>query len=813
MNFKIIRFIFFALFTFSFVYLLNTKNGEIPALGKLLNPFSGFWQNGENEAITIPDEIKNNFLNENATVVFDDLSIPHIYAKNDHDAFFLQGYITASHRLWQMDFSARATAGRLSEVLGKVTITYDRTQRRKGLVFAAERLLEEIKKDPASYKMLEAYSEGVNAYINSISYKNYGVEYKLLNIEPEQWTPLKSCIMMKSMADMLSRSESDLENTNALKMFGKKTFDQIFPEFPSNIDPIIPSGTPYNFQPLKSAASLLPMKDSTYLNIPTSKTIEKPNPFNGSNSLAVGPSKTKNGEVILTNEPDLNLTLPSIWYIVHLNTDQLNVMGSTVPGMPGVLIGFNDKIAWGNTNAPRDLVDWYQVSYKNNKRDEYRYDDKWLKAHKRIEKIEIAGESTLYDTVIYTHFGPVTYDNQFLGNEQKINYAMRWTGHDPSAEYKTVYQINRAKNYDQFVNSFDHFTGPPQNYSYGDVEGNIALWINGKFPIKWNEQGKFLLDGSKSNHEWQGFIPTEQNLHIKNPERGFVSSANQHPADSTYPYYSFHHNNEFYRGRRLNDRLGTMTNVTVRDLQKLQNDNFNYIASENLSLLLDSLDSGSFNNSKLTYYQMLRNWDYFNDPELIEPSVFELWQDRFISLLWDEFRQENVSLRTPNEFYTFNYIKQNRSSSFYDNKNTEKKESLRDLINASFTYAVDSVDSWEQKNNEKAKWYLFKNTTIRHILRLKPFSRDKIKIGGNNHIVNAASKYHGPSWRMVVSLSDKGVSAWGTYPGSQTGNVGNPNYAHWIEEWAQGKYTKLLFDKEKNLPKDRILKTIKFEKE
>lgn len=794
-------------------YYLNVKVGSLPAVGKLLNPFTGFWQNGETADLDIPDEIKLEYLNEEASIVFDELLIPHIYAKNDHDVYFLQGYITAYHRLFQMDFSARATAGRLSEVLGKSYLNYDRSQRRKGLSFGAERLLEEISKDPATNAMLVAYAQGINAYIDNLSPKNYGVEYKLLNTSPEKWSPYKTCLMMKSMANMLSRGETDLENTNMLKLFGKELFDELYPDYHPNPDPIIPVGTPFDFEPVSTTIPINGLPDSTYLNLLSKRSMDMPNPYNGSNSFVVGPNKTSDGSTILSNEPDLSLTLPSIWYIAHLSSDELNSMGSTIPGMPGIIIGFNENIAWGNTNAPRDLVDWYQITYKNDLRDEYKYDDKWLKTDKRIEKIEVSGADTFYDTVIYTHYGPVAYDRNFLGNEQQINFAMRWTAHDPSMEFKALYEINRAKNYDEFVSAFNYFDGPPQNYSFADRKGNIALWINGKYPIKWPEQGKFVLNGANSAHEWMGFIPRDQNIHIKNPERGFVSSANQHPADSTYPYYIYDRNYEYYRGRRLNDRLKTMEKITVRDVQKLQNDNFNYIASENLNLLLDSLDSNSFSGSKFSYFRLLKNWDFFNDPNLVAPSVFELWQDKFINLMWDEFRNEDVALRTPPIFHTFYFLKKNNTSEFYDIKETSKVETAKDLINEAFIYAVDSIESWQAVNGEEAKWYLFKNTTVKHIIGIPQFSVDKVKIGGNHNIVNAASGNHGPSWRMVVNLSDKGIEAWGTYPGSQTGNVGNPKYGHWIDDWAQGKYTKLEFSSASQFTKERIIKTIKFTKE
>lgn len=803
---KVLRFIFTALITLSLTIFLNIKYQDIPPLGKLLNPFSGIWANGEKESLSIDEIISHPDLKAEVDVVFDELLIPHIYAQNDNDAYFVQGYLTAYHRLWQMEMSVRATAGRISEILGEGALTFDRTQRRKGLTFGAERLLEEIKKDPESMAMLEAYTNGINAYVNSLSFKSYPVEYKLVNFEPEEWTPLKSCIMMKSMANMLSSGESDLENTNAYKMLGPELFNKLNPDYFPGVDPIIPVGTEWAFQP-----EPIGIPDSTYPDVTIRNTIEKPNPQNGSNSFVIGPSKTSNGKVILCNEPDLAINLPSIWYVAHLSSPTMNVMGSTVPGMPGVIIGFNDSIAWGNTNAQRDLVDWYYIEFKNDQRDEYLYDNKWLKTEKRIEEIGILGGDTFYDTVVYTHHGPVTYDETFLGNGQKVNFSMRWTSHDPSLEYKAVYKVNRAKNYDDFVEAFTYFTGPPQNYSFGSVSGDYALWIHGKYPIKWKNQGKFLLDGRKRSHEWQGFIPREQNVHVKNDPRGWVSSANQHPADSTYPYYIYDHSFEFYRNRRINERLLVMNDITTKDLMELQNDNFNYIASENLPMMLDSLDSSQLVGVKLEYAELLKSWDYFNNPENKAPSIFEMWQDFLLKNAWDEFRSDSLALRRPRTYNSFYAMQNYPDLELFDIQETDKVETLTDLINLSFVQAVDSVENWKKETGKTIEWYKFKNTRAQHLARLNPFTVSEIKIGGNHNIVNAASTTHGPSWRMVVELGDGQVKAWGVYPGSQSGNPGNPLWGHMIEDWADGEYNELFFGSKDEIKIDQVVGQVKFQ--
>ncbi|WP_420315747.1 penicillin acylase family protein [Ekhidna sp.] len=792
---KTFRFVLSLSITLALGVAFNSKIGVIPPLGKFLSPFHGFWQNAENESIDIESKSLDEQLQDSVNVYFDDLLIPHIFAQNESDLFFTQGYVTAYHRLWQMEFQLYSAAGRLAEILGPTIgntslVDIDRKTRRIGLMYGAKKSEELFKKEePEVYKLIEAFTAGVNAYIESIDYKDLPIEYKLLNYEPEEWTPLKCFLLISNMNNMLSRGERDLEHTNALKKWGREVFETLYPERPDTIDPVIPKGTVFDFEPIQ-----VEKPDVSFPIEFVNPTIAPPNPDNGSNSFVVNGEKTANGRVILTNEPDLSLNAPSIWYVMHLNAPTINVMGATLPGGPGVTIGFNDSIAWGNTNAKRDLVDWYYIQFKDENREEYLYNGNWISTKKVIEEIKINGSFSYYDTIIYTHHGPVVYDRNLYGNETDlINLAMKWTAHEGSKEIKALYLGNKAKNYDEFVDAFSYFGGPPQNYSFASVNGDIALWINGKFPVKWQEQGKFLLDGSKIEHEWQAYMPQSHNLHVKNPPQNFVSSANQHAADTLYPYYQYDYSYEYYRGRRINDRLRIMDNIEVEDLMELQHDNFNYNAFEMLPMMLDSLDSASFTELEWKYYNRLRNWDYFSGPERQAPSIYEVWLRKLNAKLWDEIDSADVSVYRPNWYTTYSILKNKPDFFMVDNQFTEIRETSGDLYRLTFKETIQYLEEYLQKEGNSLLWYTFKNTTIRHLLRLSPFNRSGVKIGGNRSIVNAASRTHGPSWRMVVELGEGEVNAWGVYPGSQTGNPGNPMYGHMIDDWASGAYYKLLF--------------------
>lgn len=798
---KIIKFVFFLVVTLALTIALNTKIDDVPPLGKFLDPLNGFWQNSGYAALNAPEHLNLPGLKSPVSVIWDKDIIPHIFAENDHDLYLAQGYVVAFHRLWQMEFQLYKTAGRLSEILGPITKNLDRSQRRKGLAYSANWLLKETKKDSAIFSMLQAYTDGVNAYINSLDYKDLPVEYKLLDYEPEPFTPYKTCLLLKEMSDQLSSGERDLENTNLVSILGKEMFNFLYPDRSPGIDPIITPGTKFNFAPVT-----VPVPADSFPTAEILETIEKPDPKNGSNNFVVSGSKSASGNVLLANEPDLGLNLPSLWYVTHLNSPNVNTMGAAFPGGPMVIIGFNDSTAFGFTNAKRDVADWFLIEFKDAKRTEYLYEGKWMKTQQVLEPIKIRGEDTLVDTVIYTHYGPVVYDRNFKGDGGQANFAFRWTAHDPSNDFRLFYHLNRGKNLQDFRRAVGYWSGPPQNISFGDVHGNIAIWVQGKFPVKFPEQGKFLMDGRSSRFDWQAWIPQEHNMYEINPPKGFVSSANQHPVDESYPYYVYDHHYEFYRNRRINDRLKLMQNVKPEDMMKLQNDNYNYIAADNLPLMLSNLDTAIFDSEKREVYNLLSRWDYFNEVDRQAPVYFDAWWDQFYGLLWDEFDTMSLATYRPHDFHTTYLMKNHPDMPFADRVGTPGKESLSDLLETSFISAIDSVKSYQQRSGNALSWAGYKNTTLLHLLRLRPFSIEGVQIGGNSSIVNAAGRRHGPSFRMVVELDKAGVKAWGIYPGSQSGNPGNPLWGNMVDGWAKGNYLQLRFNNVKReLAEDALL--------
>ena len=784
---KYLKLLLALVLTLTVFYALNTKLGSIPPLGKFLNPGSGVWQNETDESIT--GEVRIPGLKDKVTVHYDEQMIPHVFAQNEHDLYKAQGYLTAKHRLWQLEFQTYAAAGRLSEIFGERALDYDRSERRRGMGFGADQAVAYMEKnDTETLGFIKDYADGVNAYIDQLEPEDYPVEYKLLDYAPEAWSSKKTALLLMRMTKMLAGGDDDLEMTNMLRLVGKENFDLLFPDFFDVTDPVIPKETDWSF--IDVPQTDLPQHIAVLDTI--TETLEKPHPDNGSNNWAVSGERSVTGNPILANDPHLGLNLPSIWFVMQLSTPQHNAFGATIPGALAVISGFNEHIAWGETNATRDVIDWYKIEF-NDDRSQYKYDGDWRDVSVRVEEIKIKDGETFRDSVLYTHHGPVVFDKNFKADNKHSGYAMRWIGHDGGNNQKTFIELNRARNYDDYVSALQYWNAPAQNFVFASTEGDIALWIQGKFANKWEGQGKFLMDGSRPENDWQSFIPQKFNAHTKNPERGFVSSANQHPVDENYPYFVFNDGYETYRNRVINDYFNSKEKFSVEDFKDLHNNNYNLKASELVPYMLEHMDASNLTEEEQTVYEEIKAWKFNNDIDEVGPSIWRQWYGKLRNLLWDEFDEDDLALNLPYTYQTIYLLKNHGDHEFMDIVETkDKKETARDLFLLSFKEVAKRLLEIKEEKGDY-QWANYKGTYVGHLLQALPaFSRFDIPIGGDRNIVNATAENHGPSWRMIVEMTSP-PSALGIYPGGQSGNPGSRYYDNFIDDWAAGKYHSLNF--------------------
>lgn len=811
---RIVPFAISVIVTGGLVFALNKQWGAIPPMGKFLSPQHGFWQNAEPANQGFDADLHFPGLKGKAEVYFDDRLVPHVFAENDEDLYFIQGYLHAKFRLFQMDLQTKAAEGRASEIAGKKAINFDKEQRRLGMVYAAENAMVEIDKDPESKSLFDAYTNGVNAYIGSLKESQLPIEYKLLNFKPEKWSNLRTALLLKMMAKMLSSgTESDLANTNAQSVLLPDELKLIYPQVHDSLLPIVPKGTVFDkpgivpVQPA-SADSLYFGKKEPVAAVENSK----PDINNGSNNWVVAGSKTQSGAPILCNDPHLELSLPSIWYEMQLRTPTSNAYGVSLPGSPFVIIGFNDSIAWGVTNAQRDVKDYYEIKFKDKTKSEYWFNGQWVKTKLKVEEIKVKGSATVYDTVAYTIFGPVLFDESFSNaGSNNRNLAVRWVAHDPSNEGMTFYRLNRAKNYDEYEAAIKTFVCPGQNFVFASKAGDIAIWQQGKFPARWDRQGLYVMPGNDSAYMWQGFIPQAENPHAKNPARGYLQSGNQRPVDSTYPYF-IPGSYITPRGITIDHKLAAMNGITPADMMALQNNYFNTLAEDARDILLKYVKEGELSATEKKYLDIFKSWDLMASPDSKGQTVYQAWYDSLEAEVWkDELAQIKPEAPWPQKQTLMESLKRDSAMKFIDNINTPAKETLYDDVTAALKKASAFLAKEEAEG--KLEWSKFKNPTVYHLLKdaLPAFARKGLHVGGNGDIINAVTHSHGPSWRMIVQLTSP-TEAYGVYPGGQSGNPGSKYYDDYIDKWVEGKYNKLWFMREGDRTDKNIKWTMKFGK-
>lgn len=767
---------------------------KLPPIGSFFNPFSGFWKNAEPVSGFHYSDLDIPGLHGKVEVVYDDLLVPHIFAENTEDAVRVQGYITAQHRLWQMDITTRKASGRLSEVLGERTLQIDRITRRRGMVFAAENDVKAWQKSPESVRILDAYTDGVNAWINNLSPADYPIEFKLLDYAPEQWSPLKSALVVEAMAENLCSRDEDLASTNALALFGKDTFDYLYPEWNPKQRPIIPDTGQWkdwhvdlSAVPAETGTGFSGEKRSGALSFRDAPRSFETDPYSeGSNNWAVAGSRTRSGHPLLANDPHLTLSLPSIWFQVQIHTPAQSCYGVSLQGVPGIIIGFNENIAWGVTNVSHDVSDWYRLQWANPQRTKYIMDGQARDVQERVEVIGIKGKTPLRDTVPYTVWGPVVYG--YDPAHPLHDCALRWISHDePPAEGSVIFMfLNAGKSYEDYRKALANYDCPAQNFVFATRSGDIAITVQGRYPVRAPEQGRFIQDGSRQSNAWHGFIPPDRVPAMKNPSRGFVFSANQHSTPPSYPYY-YLGNFEDYRSREIYDRLEAMKNATVDSMKTIQLDNFSRRAADALPAMLALLDRNRLDAEGKKMADELAAWNFRYDAELTAPPLFDVWFDSCYDKTWDEM-QKSKSVLVPESWRFIEMLEKDTASIFFDHPETPRRETARDIVNESFCL----MQAFFAKNPQKrTAWGQFMGFTLKHMAQIDAFSRLDIVVGGHRTAPNAMQKTHGPSWRMIVDLGEK-VHGYGVFPGGQSGNPGSRYYDNMVETWAKGDYYDLL---------------------
>ena len=783
---------------------LGRRWGNVPPPGKFFSPFVGFWQQAESRAHRPPEKLLIPTLEDTVLVVWDDRWVPHIYARNDRDLYRAQGYIQAYLRLWQMELQTDVAAGRLSRFLGERTLELDRSMRRLGMVYAAERSFALIQQDSLTRTILEAFAEGVNAYITTLSYKDLPLEYKLFDYWPEKWTPFKSTLLVKYMAYDLSVRAPDKYLTRLLGQYGKGVIDTLYPDQALFGATTILTGPAYEGPPIELPPQPKSYFSEAYERDSAAFSMESDPEWLGSNNWALSGKRTATGYPLLANDPHLTLTLPSIWLEMHLESPSVSVYGVTLMGAPGVIIGYNQAIAWGVTNVGPDAWDYYHLRYADEKGESFWYNGQKMPLHPRPETLYVRRSwgkvEAIVDTVWYSPWGPVVHrrldriPRPLFGKarEVPIDAAMRWIAYEPSNEALTFYYLNRAASLQDYKKALSFFGSPAQNFVYADTAGHIAVWARGYYPLRWREQGKFVLDAEVPEHHWRDWLPMEANPHMIDPPEGFVRSANTQPAGPEYPYYLGWYFALPGRAARIAERLATMQKATVDSMRLLQLDTWGYIPACALPVMLSYLRS---KNSR--YLDSLQAWDYHYRGHQIAPTLFEWWWAAFHRRLWDEvparLPEWDVSLAVLLASAKADSLKKTSPyQRWIDDSRTPQVETLQDLLEQSFMEVEERVSG---SPDSLLVWWRVRGNHLRHLGRIPGLGGDTLRADGNGQVVNAIGSSAGPSWRMVVDLKPP-VQGYGIYPGGQSGNPGSYQFDAWVKDYEAGKLYRHYFYRE-----------------
>lgn len=522
-----------------------------------------------------PAQLKIAGLRESVTVRRDDRGIPYITAKNEEDLYFAQGFVTASDRLWQMDLLRRTARGELAEVLGKNALEEDKRHRIVGFAQAAE--AEAAQASPKARVVLDAYTRGVNAYIASLDPKSLPPEFQLLQYTPRPWSIADSLIVVKLFFEALSSSWRLDVMREALADLPPAKLQSMLPEI-SPLDVIVvgkdvPQRTKTVSQTRANlvAGNLdLLIKDEMLQARSLARVGLDAEALAASNNWVVSGKHTASGKPLLANDPHLSPSAPSIWYMVHLSAPGVRVAGVTAAGLPGVVIGHNENIAWGFTNVGTDVQDVYVEKFDPQNPNRYQTPSGWQDAEIRHEVIKVRRGFTEIETdpvnldVTVTRHGPIVLER---GGKR---YSLRWTAIDPKLNNPAGFYLqNRARNWKEFTAALQGYSGPMQNMVYADRDGHIGYYAAGVVPIRKSGDGSLPYDGATDAGEWTSFVPFAKLPHLFDPPSGIIVTANQRIIGTDYPHHLTNSWAQPYRARRILDLLQKKQKMTAADFRSI----------------------------------------------------------------------------------------------------------------------------------------------------------------------------------------------------------------------------------------------------
>ena len=777
--------------------------------------------------------IKVEGISNNVSIHKDDFGIPHIIAENENDLYYSLGYIHAQDRLWQMDLSRRVAEGRLSEILGRDALVYDKLFRTIGIYKTAYHLFENV--SPKSKELLISYANGVNYFIETHS-KKLPLEFDVLDYKPYYWKPEHSLMIVRLMGWELNLSwYTEYMFGEIIKKFGFNMAKDFFPTYPEDAPFVVKSVSKKKDTTKQSTQQIIENNYKDLLNLGEGffkssinfRTLMGVSGTHiGSNAWVISGKKSETGKPIMANDPHLVLLVPSKWYEVELINKSNNfcVSGFSIPGAPGIVIGRNNFISWGITNLMNDDSDFYILDRKQGTLNEYFYKDAYYTFDSTVESIKIKDEVDEHIFMTYqTILGPVISDiekigfiseQSFTSNENKI-LTFKWTGFDISDEIESFYSINYANNWEEFKNALKNFGLPASNFVYADVEGNIGYHAAGKIPSRENKsEYTSPVYPSTGEIDWIGYIDFDNLPQAYNPKEGYIVTANNKPKKN-YEHYISNLYEPHYRAERIENLLKARNNFSAGEFKLIQNDVYCLQAKDFCRYIFKAYEDTTIKKGEDSIYiNLLKDWDYefkyYSIPGMLFSQFeIELYKNLYKGKLGEKLFTEYLFLSNIPVRNTSRILKENNSW-FFDIVNVSSKTESRDyIIKKSFKDAVKTLKLifgndyknwvWGEKHKALMKHPLGEVPALNTLLNVGPY-----KIGGNGTTIalaeynfsKALSKeeffsFLGPSMRMIVDLSNTN-SYLSILPPGQSGQPMHTNYRDQARLWLNGEYKNVI---------------------
>jgi len=752
-------------------------------------------------------------LSDDVSVTRDKYAIPHIFAKTDEDAYRATGYLLAQDRLWQMDLLRHVTEGKLSEILGPDLLKADILLRSLQIPAKSKVVLDSI--SPKMLVALEAFADGINQYIDENS-NDLPMEFTILGYKPEKWKPEYSINLIGYMAwDLSMAKKTEIVLHKVKSIVSDSKYKDLIPDMGLQKTAVFPdfgiSGD---------------IADSTLLSGQDAMNGIVPQILNGSNSWVVSGKKSTTGKPLFANDMHLTLNTPGIWYQIHQTTEEgLDVSGLLLPGQPFIIAGHNKDIAWGMTNVMLDDIDYYAETINPDNPNQYKFNGEWRDLKVIKEKINIKKDSVVYHETKYTHRGPIISEMKKVSD---ATISMHWTGNEYSNEIRSIYLLNRAKNWKDFRNALTTLTSVSQNVNYADKEGNIGMQCSAGVPIRKGNNGVQIFPGETDEYDWKGFVKFDSLPNVYNPESGYVRSANNKTAPDNYPYYISAWYDLSYRADRITEMLTEKEKLSPNDFKRMHNDQMSPLAKEMTPFIISAVEKlTDLTSEEKEALLFLKKWNYNYSSTSIPATFFEftfveLSKNMFLDEMGEDLYTEFLKLDMMANYAIDKTLKAGKSDWCDDISTKDKKENLDDMLQKSFKSAVAKITAKAGKSILEKEWGKIHTLKLNHPMAGKDnftssaldfffnMNRKDLPVGGSFHTVSPYSyklatpfvSDHGSSHRHIFDLSNWDKS----FTVIPTGNSGIPSSPHYCDQtdlYVAGKYHAHHFSQTSVIKNDR----------